>query len=108
MSQPNFAISVRFEVAPENADAFQTVALRQAKNSLEKEAWCHQFVVCRDPEKFNVFMFFESYDDAEAFEKHRSTDHFADYMEKVTPWILSKELNTYDVCSFESTNESNE
>ncbi len=42
------AVTVRFHVAPAHAEAFFERVRQQAKDSLEREAACTQFDVCRN------------------------------------------------------------
>lgn len=97
MSKPTCAVHVVFNIKPEFTEQFRQAVLKQAKNSIEKEAWCHQFDVCAIPERPNSFMLYETYDDQAAFVKHRETEHFADFNSSVTPWIESKQVAVWDI-----------
>lgn len=98
MSNARCAVCVTFQIRPEHVAKFREAVLAQAKNSLSKEPWCHQFEVCTDPEQPNAFLLFETYDDREAFHtKHRQTEHFAIFIQNVEPWIESKQLKVWDI-----------
>lgn len=92
MTAASFAIAVTIEVKPENTDDFRNRILRQAQDSLKKEPWCLGFEVLQDTARPNVFFLFESYTDAEALDRHRATDHFADYSSTVEAWITAKDI----------------
>lgn len=97
MSQPTCAVHVVFNIKPEHVEQFRQAVLQQAKNSLEREPWCHQFDVATMPERPHSFMLYETYDNRAAFVKHRETAHFADFTASVTPWIDSKEVAIWDI-----------
>lgn len=97
MSKPTCAVQVIFNILPEYSSQFHAVVLKQAQNSLEKEAWCHQFDVATDPERPNSFLLYETYDDRDAFTKHRQTEHFAEFAATTKDWVESKEVGVWDI-----------
>ena len=96
-SKPRCAVCVTFTVKPEYVERFREAVQVQARDSLEKEPWCHQFEVCTDSSNPNLVLLFETYDDRAAFDKHRQTEHFAQYTSKVADWIESKQLGVWDL-----------
>ncbi|ANY19319.1 Antibiotic biosynthesis monooxygenase [Tsuneonella dongtanensis] len=42
-----YVVTVEFDVAPESREEFLAAVRRQAQDSLEKEADCHRFDVCK-------------------------------------------------------------
>ena len=98
MPQARCAVCVIFTIKPEYVDRFREVVLLQARNSLEKESWCHQFDVSFDPERPNQVLLYETYDDRDAFvEKHRKTEHFAIFASTITDWVESKQVGVWDI-----------
>lgn len=97
MAEPTCVINVVFEIKPEFAEQFDKVVRQQAKNSLEREEWCHQFDVGTDPERPNFFMLYETYDDRDAIIKHRSTEHFAQFQATIADWVASKQVGIWDI-----------
>ncbi len=98
MPKPTCAVCVSFHIKAEFVEQFREAVINQAKNSIEKEPWCHQFDVCTTPEAPNTFMLYETYDDRAAFEeKHRRTDHFAKFIQTVEHWIESKQFGLWDI-----------
>lgn len=91
MPKPTFVVSVSFEVAPEHLDEFKSAVMLQGKNSLTHEESCRQFDVCQDNENPCVFVLYETYDDAAAFDRHTQTPYFKTYFETVSPWIVNKQ-----------------
>lgn len=98
MPKPTCAVCVTFTVRDNHRESFRQAVLLQAKNSLEKEAWCHQFDVGFDPEKPNQVMLYETYDDRAAFEnKHRQTEHFKKFASTIADWVEAKKLDVWDI-----------
>lgn len=97
MNKPSCVINVIFEIKPEFAEQFDAAVRLQAKNSLEKEDWCHQFDVGTDPERPNFFMLYETYDDRAAIVKHRSTEHFAAFQATIADWVADKQVGIWDL-----------
>ncbi|MEO1524531.1 MAG: putative quinol monooxygenase [Planctomycetota bacterium] len=91
-SKPTFAIVVTFQIKPEHVDAFRERMLVQASDSLRLEEGCHRFDVLTDEADSSVFVLYEAYTDAEAFEFHKQTEHFRDYDQCVQGWIASKSI----------------
>ena len=90
------AVTVRFQVAPEHADAFLERAGQQARDTLEREAACTQFDVCRslrDPAE--VFLY-EIYDDEPAFAVHLKTPHFLAFDADVRGWVREKAVEKWE------------
>ena len=92
-----YAVTVTFTAAPEHADAFRQAVLTQAETSVRKEETCRRFDVCADPAKPGVIFLYELYDDAAAFQDHLASDHFKAFDAKVTPWLTSKTVQTWEV-----------
>lgn len=92
-----YAITVTFVVKPENADDFHAAILTQAQNSLTREPDCHRFDVARDPDDPARFFLYELYTDSAAFDAHLASPHFAEFIGKVEPWEVSRDLKGWDV-----------
>ena len=92
MKQPTFAIAVTFEIKPEFVDSFRPRILQQARDSVTLEPGCCQFDVLVDENDPNIFFLYETYVDAQAFEVHKQTSHFADYDRTVANWVAAKRV----------------
>jgi (4S)-4-hydroxy-5-phosphonooxypentane-2,3-dione isomerase len=97
MSQPTFAVVVRFTIHPQHVADFARVVQLQAKNSLEKEAACRQFDVCFSDERPCEVFLYETYDDSAAFAAHRKTSHFAEFNSTVARWVATKDVTTWTI-----------
>ena len=98
VSRPTCAVCVIFRVKPEFAEQFHTAVQQQARNSLEREPWCHQFDVSTSTEDPNTFLLYETYDSREAFElKHRTTEHFSSFGQQISDWVESKQFGIWDI-----------
>ena len=92
MAEPRFAIFVTFKIKPEHLQSFRKRMLQQADDSLRLEPGCRQFDVLTEESDPSTFVLYETYDDADAFEAHKATEHFADYDRAVADWVISKEV----------------
>jgi (4S)-4-hydroxy-5-phosphonooxypentane-2,3-dione isomerase len=98
MTKATCAVCVTFRIKPEFFEQFLVAVKQQAKNSKELEPWCHQFDVSTNPEQPNTVLLYETYDDRAAFfEKHRTTSHFAVFIQTIANWVDSKELGIWDI-----------
>lgn len=97
MLKATCSVCVIFTIKAEHVEQFREAVLLQAKNSLEKEDWCHQFDVSFDPEKPNQVLLYETYDDRAAFVKHRQTEHFAKFSSTIANWVESKQVGVWDI-----------
>jgi len=102
-----FIVVAAFELDPADQDRFLALARDDAANSLAREPGCHQFDVCVEPERDGSILFYEVYDDLEAFEEHKRTEHFKVFDEGSRPLIRRSEVRfferTYPASSDSST-----
>jgi quinol monooxygenase YgiN len=92
MKHPTFAIGVTFEILPERTWNFLPRVRQQAQDSLRLEEDCNQFDVLVDEIDPNTIVLYETYRDAQAFDDHSQTPHFADFNATVIAWIEFKEV----------------
>ena len=90
------AITVRFHVHAAHGDAFFERVRRQAKESLDLEAACRQFDVCRNPQNPLEVFLYEIYDDAAAFAAHLKTPHFLAFDAETRTWIAEKVVEKWE------------
>jgi quinol monooxygenase YgiN len=90
------AITVRFHVSPALGDAFFERVRQQAKDSLDREAACRQFDVCRNPQNPLEVFLYEIYDDEAAFAAHLNTPHFLAFDADVKAWVQDKVVEKWD------------
>ncbi|MFK7836523.1 MAG: putative quinol monooxygenase [Sulfitobacter sp.] len=88
-----FAVTVRFEIVPDQMEAFLPLMIANARMSRNEEPGCQQFDVCRDG---TLVLLYELYDDRAAFDAHLETDHFKDFAAKTTPMIASKDIHLFE------------
>jgi autoinducer 2-degrading protein len=90
------AVTVRFQVAPAQAEAFFKRVLQQAKDTLEREEACTQFDVCRSLGNPAEVFLYEIYDDEAAFAAHLKTPHFLAFDADVRTWVRDKVVERWD------------
>jgi len=67
--------SVKFTFAPQDGDTAESI-LRELREASQKEPGVIQFDVGRGSDEPNVFALWEVYQDEDAVEAHRATEHF--------------------------------
>ena len=85
-----YAVTVHILVKSEFASEFREKMLNNARASRDGEPGCRQFDVTVSSEDPNHFFLYEIYDDEAAFDAHRATSHYRDFIAATAPWIVSK------------------
>ena len=91
-----YVITVKFTVNPANLTEFREAVIAQAKNSLELEDECHQFDICVAENNPCIFLLYEIYSNASAFNAHLETPHFHAFNQLVTPWVSNKVVKSWE------------
>lgn len=87
-----YVITVTFKVKAESISDFRAAVLRQAQNSLEREAGCRRFDVCFAEDRPDEVFLYEIYDDRAAFDAHLQTDHYKSFNAAAAPMLLDKSV----------------
>ena len=90
MPKGAFVVIAEFRVKPDAMDAFLDAARDDATHSVRDEPGCRQFDVVR-PETGNNVVFYEVYDDRQAFDDHLKTPHL-DRFREAFPALIEEEL----------------
>ena len=78
-------------------ERFRKLIVENARASVRDEPGCRQFdVVIPQGEKERVFLY-EIYDDADAFEAHKRTAHFAQFDRDSAPLVAVKAVTLGDL-----------
>ena len=89
-----FVVIVEFVIHREDSERFVDRVRQQARDSLEKEADCHVFDVCIDPERPDRIVLYELYSDDHAFKVHLQSAHFKAFDLDVGPMVKEKSVQT--------------
>lgn len=92
-----YVVTVLFEVASADAEAFRRRVLQQSADSLRAEPGCHRFDVAVDPEAPGRIYLYELYDDRAAFDAHLASAHFKSFDADVAPMVGSKRVETFEL-----------
>lgn len=92
-----FVVTVVFEIAPQHADGFQARVRRQAEESLRIEPECHRFDVCVASDGPGRVLLYELYSDADAFQAHLASAHYAAFSAEVAPVLVDKTVETWSL-----------
>ncbi len=90
-----YAVTVHIVIKPEFTSAFREKMLINARASRSSEPGCRQFDVTVLPEDSNHFFLYEIYDDEAAFDAHRTTTHYREFIDATAPWIVSKQAQFF-------------
>ena len=71
-------------------EAFLLAILENQRCALADEPGCRRFQVLQPQDSENTFVFFEEYDDEEAFKVHQASPHFTAYFEKVKDMFVDR------------------
>lgn len=88
-----FSLLVRLQVQPADRDEFLAAITANAQASVRDEPGCHRFDVLAVEDDEDGFLLYELYDDADAFEAHKRTPHFAAWRQ-VADRVLASQVNT--------------
>lgn len=93
------AVTVVFKVKKKSVEDFRKAILQHSKNSLKKERGCQRFDVCFDDDRPQMVFLFEAYKDEAAFERHRTSKHYAAFREKAQPMLENSAVETWTLQS---------
>ncbi|TBR42780.1 hypothetical protein CBF23_006275 [Marinomonas agarivorans] len=96
-----YTVTVTFFIHAQHQAEFKKLVLKQANDSLEKEADCHVFDVSIGVEENGVVPFFlyELYTDKASFDLHLETAHFANFNEVSGQMVADKQVQLWDKIS---------
>ncbi len=91
-----FIIWVVFDIKPGAFAAFQEQIVQNAAASLRDEPGCQQFdvLLAEDGSQDQVSLY-EIYDDEAAFEAHKRTPHYADFMAAIPDLVSGQQVTRY-------------
>jgi autoinducer 2-degrading protein len=92
-----FVVTVTFEASPGQAENFERMLLKQARNSLQNEVACLRFDVARSTENPQQFFLYEIYQNAAAFSEHLETTHFSSFNLQAGPLVVEKQVQTWQM-----------
>ena len=92
MSEPAFAIIVKFTLKPGVAKSFAPLIMENATASVREEPTCQQFQVLHDEQNPGIVFLYEVYDNAVAHNAHRETPHFKKFIEAAEKMIADREV----------------
>ena len=85
-----FILNVHIHVLPDHLEKFKQATIVNATNS-RKEPGVVRFDVLQAAEDPTRFALYEVYRDRAAVDAHKQTAHYAEWNEKVAPWLAESE-----------------
>ncbi|MFW7340140.1 putative quinol monooxygenase [Pollutimonas sp. H1-120] len=89
-SSRQHVLLVEFRIRPAFIGEFESAILHNAAMSLENEAGCRRFDVCRDPQDSALFFLYEIYDDQAAIDAHMQSPHYLAFNASSQDWVEQK------------------
>jgi autoinducer 2-degrading protein len=89
-------VAVLYEIKPVSREAFRDAILKNAAASLRDEPECHRFDVSFSPDGLRCFLY-ELYTDEAAFDFHRRTEHFSEFIQVVQETTMGKRFETFEL-----------
>ena len=91
-----FVVTVVFHLNEGAAPAFMPIMKAQAENSIKLEEACQQFDVSWSEDAPNKVFLYELYDDENAFELHKKTNHYIKFSGEIESLVKDKHVQLYD------------
>ena len=91
-----YVVVVEFEILQDRFAEFLEAVKEQARNSLNEEPLCYRFDVCLPHNEEQTVYLYEVYRDAQAFQEHLQTPHFAKFDAHVGAMIRQKSVRTME------------
>ena len=91
-----YVITVEFDIAPAQFDAFMRLMIENAVASRENEPGCRRFDVCRPHDSENRVFLYEIYDDEATFQAHLRTSHFKTFAAVTKDMIVGRKIVACD------------
>ena len=91
-----FVVTVVFSLNEGAAPAFMPIIKAQAENSVKLEERCHQFDVSWNEDAPNKVFLYELYDDENAFEYHKKTNHYIAFSGAIENLVKDKSVRLFD------------
>lgn len=91
-ASPQLVRLAKIELRPECVADFSAIVRSEMKASMEKEAGVLVMYATSLKDRPNIWWFFEVYASQEAYDSHRETPHFKEYIDGTSAMLLDKEL----------------
>jgi autoinducer 2-degrading protein len=86
-----FIVIVKVQIKPELLDEFKTAILKNAELSVARDPGCVRFDVLQQQDDPTQWLFYEVYDQEQAWLDHRKAAHFLAFMEVGNRAIVTRE-----------------
>jgi len=83
----SISIIAEFKLKVGRGDDFAEY-IKWHQNESRKEVGCQYFQANRDPERSDVFLMYEIYDDHDAIQRHRDTPHYQKFATEIVPDMI--------------------
>lgn len=88
--------TAHLRVREEAIEPFRARLLRHAATSLEREEGCHRFDIRQERRDPALFLLIEIYEDDEALQIHRESEHYLAFRADVQDWVVDRQWWFWD------------
>lgn len=87
----SYVVVAQFRVLSGQEEAFEQLISDHAYRSRVEEEGCLIFDICRDVEQPGLFLLYEVYRDAQAYQAHRADPHHARVLQAAAPLLIKRQ-----------------
>jgi quinol monooxygenase YgiN len=87
-----FIVLVQVQVRPELLDEFKSAILNNAARSVERDPGCYRFDVLQREDDPTRWVFYEVYENEQAWVQHRASPHFLAFKEVGDRALISRDV----------------
>ncbi|WP_085034747.1 putative quinol monooxygenase [Ensifer aridi] len=91
-----YVVVVEFLVRGDFLNQFREAVMENAATSLRDEPGCSVFDVCQVSEQPERIHLYEVYGSRADFDFHLKSAHFLSFSDASQPWVLEKEVQTFE------------
>jgi autoinducer 2-degrading protein len=90
MPNEDYVVVAEFRAKPECLEALGALLAEHARRCLQEEPGCVIFEVCHHADDPALFLLYEVYSDASAYERHRETARYRRLIAAITPIVTGR------------------
>jgi quinol monooxygenase YgiN len=92
-------MTLTYEVEAGDLALFRAAVMKQAANSLDREAGCMRFEVSFGIDRATRCFVYAVFENGEALDQHLASDHFHMFEELARPWIITRIEQTWELAA---------
>jgi (4S)-4-hydroxy-5-phosphonooxypentane-2,3-dione isomerase len=90
MPKADYVVVAQFRAQPGYLETFGALVAEHARQCLQEEPGCLLFEVCHRADDPAMYLLYEVYSDALAYQKHRETARYRRFIAVITPMVTGR------------------